>query len=185
MFVHFNTQLPSRPCIFTLHPFHSRSHSYCFTSCLLRQTSFSGKLRSSGFGADSKQRRLKRDLLRCSAALWTLGGNRADVSGSQMCQSLQRIRTLSRWGDSQPSAKRRDICPPYDFFLSFFRYAGCFHSPAPGYSRPSSISSPLLHSHSLIPLHTSINRALQSAHSHTVLNTAFVQLQWAATDLNH
>lgn len=46
-------------------------------------------------------------------------------------------------------------------------------------------SPPLLPSHPLIPLHTSINRALQSAQSHTVLNAAVVQLQWAATDLYH
>lgn len=39
--------------------------------------------------------------------------------------------------------------------------------------------------HPLIPLHTSINRALQSARSHTVLNAAVVQLQWATADLYH
>lgn len=48
-----------------------------------------------------------------------------------------------------------------------------------------SLPPSLLPSHSLIPLHTSINRALQSAQSHTVLNAAVVQLQWAAIDLNH
>lgn len=46
-------------------------------------------------------------------------------------------------------------------------------------------SSPVSLSHTLIPLHTSINRALQSAQSHTVLNAAVVQLQWAAIDLYH
>lgn len=54
-------------------------------------------------------------------------------------------------------------------------------------SHPAFLRLPpsLLPSYSLIPLHTSINRALQSAQSHTVLNAAVVQLQWAATDPNH
>lgn len=58
---------------------------------------------------------------------------------------------------------------------SLFLYRCCIHSSALGRLLQPRI--PLPPCHPLIPLHTSINRRLQSAQSHIVLNAAVVQLQ--------
>lgn len=83
--------------------------------------------------------------------------------------------------------QRCDICPFFIAHKLFSQFRLWLFCPSIPPSHPAFLRLPpsLLPSHSLIPLHTSINRALQSAQSHTVLNAAVVQLQWAATDPNH
>lgn len=68
-------------------------------------------------------------------------------------------------GDFLASAKRVDICP---FSTVHVLHPHFFiHSPTLPYLHPSPSIPPSL---SLIPLHTTVNRAPQSAHSHTALN---------------
>lgn len=145
----------------------------------------SGKLRSTANGAERKQRQLEkrpRDSLLRSAQTFSVDETDPMSREAKSVKACKESGHCASGGFSALCQKTRHLPTPRFFF---FLYADCFHSSAPGRSRPSGVSSSLLPSHSLIPLHTSINRALQSAQSRAVLNTAVVQLQWAATDLNH
>lgn len=116
--------------------------------------------------------------------------NSAPHTSANTAWSQEHAKTFSINRNTGHHPRLSDLASPKMWHLPpFLLYTCCIHNSASGPLPPGIASSlsllPVSPSHILIPLHTSINRALQSAENHTVLNAAVVQLQWAATDLYH